>query len=120
MSLGNLDSMRDWGHAKDYVEMMWMMLQQETADDFVVSTGVRVSCAVLLSGCRGRFRGLSAMLMMSHAPPMLPCRLHTACGNLWLLHLKRSGGRSCGRERVLTRWGRIRSPALCACESVKR
>merc|ERR1711907_743334 len=37
--LGNLDAKRDWGHARDYVEMMWLMLQQETADDFVVATG---------------------------------------------------------------------------------
>lgn len=37
--LGNMDSLRDWGHARDYVEMMWMMLQQPTPDDFVVATG---------------------------------------------------------------------------------
>jgi len=37
--LGNLDAKRDWGHAKDYVEMMWLMLQQEAPDDFVVATG---------------------------------------------------------------------------------
>jgi GDPmannose 4,6-dehydratase len=37
--LGNLDAKRDWGYAKDYVEMMWMMLQQETPDDYVVATG---------------------------------------------------------------------------------
>ena len=37
--LGNLDAKRDWGHAKDYVEAMWMMLQQDTADDYVVATG---------------------------------------------------------------------------------
>jgi GDPmannose 4,6-dehydratase len=37
--LGNLDAQRDWGHAKDYVEAMWLMLQQETADDFVIATG---------------------------------------------------------------------------------
>ena len=37
--LGNLDAKRDWGHARDYVEMMWMMLQQDTADDYVVATG---------------------------------------------------------------------------------
>lgn len=37
--LGNLDAKRDWGHAKDYVEMMWMMLQQETPDDYVCATG---------------------------------------------------------------------------------
>lgn len=37
--LGNLDSMRDWGHARDYVEAQWLILQQESADDFVVATG---------------------------------------------------------------------------------
>ncbi|KAG0215396.1 hypothetical protein BGX33_001245, partial [Mortierella sp. NVP41] len=37
--LGNLDAKRDWGHARDYVEGMWRMLQQETADDFVLATG---------------------------------------------------------------------------------
>jgi GDPmannose 4,6-dehydratase len=36
--LGNIDSMRDWGHARDYVEMMWLMLQQAKPDDFVVAT----------------------------------------------------------------------------------
>ena len=37
--LGNLDAKRDWGHARDYVKAMWLMLQQETPDDFVISTG---------------------------------------------------------------------------------
>jgi GDPmannose 4,6-dehydratase len=37
--LGNLDAKRDWGHAKDYVEAMWLMLQQDTPDDFVIGTG---------------------------------------------------------------------------------
>jgi GDPmannose 4,6-dehydratase len=37
--MGNIDAKRDWGHARDYVEMMWMMLQQESSDDFVVATG---------------------------------------------------------------------------------
>lgn len=41
--LGNLDAMRDWGHAKDYVRMQWMMLQQDKADDFVIATGVQYS-----------------------------------------------------------------------------
>jgi len=40
LRMGNLDARRDWGHAKDYVRAMWMMLQQETADDFVCATGV--------------------------------------------------------------------------------
>jgi GDPmannose 4,6-dehydratase len=41
--MGNLDSLRDWGHAKDYVRMQWMMLQQPEADDFVIATGVQYS-----------------------------------------------------------------------------
>ena len=41
--LGNLDALRDWGHAKDYVEMQWLMLQQEVAEDFVIATGVQYS-----------------------------------------------------------------------------
>jgi GDPmannose 4,6-dehydratase len=39
LSLGNLDAKRDWGYAKDYVEAMWMMLQQDAPDDFVIATG---------------------------------------------------------------------------------
>lgn len=39
LELGNMDSLRDWGYAKDYVECMWMMLQQETPEDFVIATG---------------------------------------------------------------------------------
>jgi GDPmannose 4,6-dehydratase len=41
--LGNLDAKRDWGHAKDYVEMQWLMLQQEFPEDFVIATGVQHS-----------------------------------------------------------------------------
>ena len=41
--LGNLNSLRDWGHARDYVEMQWMMLQQEQPEDFVIATGVQYS-----------------------------------------------------------------------------
>lgn len=41
--LGNLDAKRDWGHAKDYVEMQWLMLQQEQPDDFCIATGVQYS-----------------------------------------------------------------------------
>lgn len=41
--LGNLDALRDWGHAKDYVEMQWLMLQQDKPEDFVIATGVQYS-----------------------------------------------------------------------------
>ena len=43
MYLGNLDAKRDWGHAKDYVEAMWMMLQQDEPDDYVIATGEQYS-----------------------------------------------------------------------------
>ena len=41
--MGNIDALRDWGHAKDYVRMQWMMLQQDTPEDFVIATGVQHS-----------------------------------------------------------------------------
>jgi GDPmannose 4,6-dehydratase len=41
--MGNIDALRDWGHAKDYVRMQWMMLQQDTPEDFVIATGVQYS-----------------------------------------------------------------------------
>jgi GDPmannose 4,6-dehydratase len=41
--LGNMSALRDWGHARDYVEMQWLMLQQEVAEDFVIATGVQYS-----------------------------------------------------------------------------
>ena len=39
--MGNIDALRDWGHAKDYVRMQWLMLQQDQPDDFVIATGVQ-------------------------------------------------------------------------------
>jgi GDPmannose 4,6-dehydratase len=41
--MGNIDTLRDWGHAKDYVRMQWMMLQQELPEDFVIATGPQYS-----------------------------------------------------------------------------
>ena len=45
--MGNIDALRDWGHAKDYVRMQWMMLQQEVAEDFVIATGKQYSVPCL-------------------------------------------------------------------------
>jgi len=51
--MGNLDSKRDWGHAKDYVRMQWMMLQQKTADDYVIATGKQYSVRTFIElACR--------------------------------------------------------------------
>lgn len=61
--LGNLDALRDWGHARDYVEMQWLMLQQEVAEDFVIATGRQysvknfVSMAARELGIEIRFEG---------------------------------------------------------------
>lgn len=61
--MGNLDALRDWGHAQDYVRMQWMMLQQEIAEDFVIATGVQHSVRDFLTwsaralGIELEFRG---------------------------------------------------------------
>lgn len=47
--LGNLDALRDWGHARDYVEMQWLMLQQDVAEDFVIATGIQHSVREFVS-----------------------------------------------------------------------
>lgn len=47
--MGNIDSLRDWGHAKDYVRMQWLMLQQDTPEDFVIATGVQHSVREFLT-----------------------------------------------------------------------
>ena len=51
LHLGNLDALRDWGHAKDYVEMQWLMLQQEKPDDFCIATGVQHSVRDFVNFC---------------------------------------------------------------------
>jgi GDPmannose 4,6-dehydratase len=61
--MGNLDALRDWGHAKDYVRMQWMMLQQDQPDDFVIATGVQYSVRQFIEwsaaelGIKLRFEG---------------------------------------------------------------
>jgi len=52
--LGNLDSKRDWGHAKDYVRMQWLMLQQDAPDDFVIATGQQFSVRAFVDQCAKR------------------------------------------------------------------
>jgi GDPmannose 4,6-dehydratase len=61
--MGNIDALRDWGHAKDYVRMQWMMLQQEKPEDFVIATGVQYSVRQFIEwtaselGIKLRFEG---------------------------------------------------------------
>ena len=49
--LGNLDSLRDWGHAKDYVKMQWLMLQQDHPEDYVIATGQQISVRDFVKKC---------------------------------------------------------------------
>jgi GDPmannose 4,6-dehydratase len=55
LTLGNLTALRDWGHAKDYVEAMWLMLQQDTPDDFVISTGEQYTVKQFVEHCAPYF-----------------------------------------------------------------
>src|SRR6056297_1689708 len=63
MYIGNMDAKRDWGHAKDYVEAMWLMLQQDEPEDFVIATGVTtkvrdfITAAFNEVGIKLRFEG---------------------------------------------------------------
>jgi GDPmannose 4,6-dehydratase len=81
--MGNMDSLRDWGHAKDYVRMQWMMLQQEQPEDFVIATGVQFSVRQFITmsaaelGVTLRFEGdgideraLVASISGSYAPAL--------------------------------------------------
>jgi len=79
--MGNIDALRDWGHAKDYVRMQWMMLQQDEAEDFVIATGVQYSVRQFIEwsaaelGIALRFegdgleeKGIVASIEGEHAP----------------------------------------------------
>lgn len=81
LCLGNLDAMRDWGFAGDYVEAMWLMLQQEHADDYVIATGRTTSVREL---CRLAFEqvGLHYEDHVVTDPQFLrPAEVDTLCGN---------------------------------------
>lgn len=83
--MGNIDALRDWGHAKDYVRMQWMMLQQEVPEDFVIATGVQYSVREFIQwsaaelGIRLRFEGAGVeevavvdAVTSNHAPAVKP------------------------------------------------
>lgn len=83
--MGNIDALRDWGHAKDYVRMQWMMLQQEEPEDFVIATGVQYSVREFIQwsaaelGIKLRFEGAGVdevavvdAVTSNHAPAVKP------------------------------------------------
>jgi len=58
--IGNLDARRDWGHARDYVEMQWLMLQQDEPEDYVIATGVQYSVSIRWEGKGIHEKGINA------------------------------------------------------------
>jgi GDPmannose 4,6-dehydratase len=79
--LGNLDAQRDWGYAGDYVEAMWLMLQQVQASDYVIATGVRHSVRELVELAFSH-AGLSWKEHVEVDPRLLrPAEVHTLCGD---------------------------------------
>lgn len=79
--LGNTQATRDWGHAKDYVEAMWMMLQHDKADDFVCATGVSHSVQYLVDYCFKIVDLDPAQYVSSAARYMRPEELHDLKGD---------------------------------------
>jgi GDPmannose 4,6-dehydratase len=81
LKLGNLDAQRDWGFAGDYVEAMWLMLQQEEPEDFVIATGVKHSVRDLVEAAF-RHVGLGWQTHVEVDPGLLrPADVNTLCGD---------------------------------------
>ena len=78
LPLGNLDAKRDWGHARDYVRAMWLMLQQDLPDDYVVATGrtttIREFCRLAFNSCGLGFRrSCRHAAVIYYVPPKSTC-----------------------------------------------
>jgi GDPmannose 4,6-dehydratase len=81
LRLGNLDALRDWGYAGDYVEAMWLMLQQDHPDDYVVATGVKHSVRELVDVALARV-GLDPERCVRTDPALLrPAEVNHLCGD---------------------------------------
>ena len=84
LSLGNLDAQRDWGHARDYVTCMWLMLQQQRPADYVIGSGVNTSVRCdapcrLQKACRAAFQALQDKLWQSVLKEALLKALRLCC-----------------------------------------
>lgn len=79
--MGNMEASRDWGHAKDYVEAMWLILQHEKPDDFVCSTGVSHTVQHLVDYCFHRVGLDSAEYVQQHEKFLRPEELHNLKGD---------------------------------------
>jgi GDPmannose 4,6-dehydratase len=106
--MGNIDALRDWGHAKDYVRMQWMMLQQDAPEDFVIATGVQYSVREFIAGRRrnwasaavrgeGRGRGRGGRGRHVEQGPCGEARVRWCCGSTRAISARR-GGNAAGRS----------------------
>ena len=86
LPLGNLDAKRDWGHARDYVRAMWMMMQQSSPDDFVIATGethsVKEFCELAFSVIDADYRDW----IFVDSKCMRPADVNLLCGNAGKAH----------------------------------
>jgi GDPmannose 4,6-dehydratase len=88
LRLGNLDAKRDWGHARDYVEAMWLMLQQDEPDDYVIATGETHSVREFVETAFG-LAGLDPDRYVVSAPELYrPAEVHLLVGDSFKAHAK--------------------------------
>jgi GDPmannose 4,6-dehydratase len=82
LTLGNLDSKRDWGYSPDYVKSMWLMLQQDEPDDYVIATGVEHSIRDFLD-CAFDYIGVSdwSKYVLQDERYMRPAEVAVLCGD---------------------------------------
>jgi GDPmannose 4,6-dehydratase len=81
LRLGNLDAKRDWGHSRDYVEAMWLMLQQDSPDDYVIATGETHSVREFAETAFG-LAGLDPQRYVVTAPELFrPAEVHLLVGD---------------------------------------
>jgi GDPmannose 4,6-dehydratase len=79
--LGNLNATRDWGHAKDYVEAMWLILQQDNSDDYVCSTGISHSVKDLVEYVFGKLDLIWEDYVETHSKYLRPEELNDLKGD---------------------------------------
>jgi GDPmannose 4,6-dehydratase len=88
LPLGNLDAQRDWGHARDYVRAMWLMLQQDVPDDYVIATGhttsIREFCRIAFSYAGLNFEDY----VTTHADLLRPAEVDVLIGDATKAHSK--------------------------------
>ena len=109
LELGNLDAKRDWGHARDYVRAMWMMLQQETPDDYVIATGRNVSVREM---CRIAFAHVGLEMddfVVVRQDLMRPAEVDVLLGDASKAQEKLGWAPTISLEEMIARDGRGRS-----------